>query len=644
MCGLAGWFGIEGRGAEAVSSTCQAMAGAIPHRGPDDSGVWTDEPGLVGLSHSRLSILDLSPEGHQPMVSASGRYVIAYNGEVYNHLALRRGLGSVTWRGHSDTETILAAVERWGVEDAVGRFVGMFAIALWDRQRGELWLVRDRLGIKPLYIGWTASGLLFGSELSALRAHPDFRGEVDRDALELLLRYNSIPAPHTIFRDTHKVRPGTMLRVRAPRKDAVDEIVFWSARDVALAGQADPFDGSPEEAVDRLEALLREAVGMRMLSDVPLGAFLSGGVDSSTVVALMQGLSDRPVRTFSIGSPDAGFDEAAHAREVARHLGTDHTELYVTPEDALKVVPRLATMYDEPFADSSQIPTYLVSEMARRHVTVSLSGDGGDELFAGYNRHVWAGRVWNAVRVMPQPLRRSVARMLAGVAPDRYDRGFARLGGLLPGALRHRMPGYKIHKLAGSITAGSPIELYDRLASQWLDPGSVVIGGGGGDPNGDGASGVEGFASQMMLLDMQRYLPDDILTKVDRASMAVSLEARVPLLDHRVVEFAWRLPLSLKLRDGQSKWVLRQVLYRHVPREMIERPKTGFGIPLGPWLRGPLRDWAEELLDERRLREEGFFRAEPIRKAWEQHVAGTHAWEHQLWTVLMFQAWKDVQR
>jgi asparagine synthase (glutamine-hydrolysing) len=620
------------------------MADILTHRGPDDCGVWTDPTHPFTLGHQRLAILDVSPEGHQPMLSASARYVIAYNGEVYNHLDLRRELGAVAWRGHSDTETILAAVERWGVEVAVERFVGMFAIALWDREREELWLIRDRLGIKPLYYGWAAEGLLFGSELSALRAHSSFKPAIDRKALELLLRYNSIPSPHTIYQDTYKVRPGTMLQIRAARPDAVEEIVYWSAGDVALTGQEESFSGRVEEAVEQLEVLLREAVGMRMLSDVPLGAFLSGGVDSSTVVALMQAQSDRPVKTFSIGSPDAGFDEAAHAREVARHLGTDHTELYVTPEDALAVVPRLATMYDEPFADSSQIPTFLVSQLARREVTVALSGDGGDELFAGYNRHVWAGRVWNAVRVMPQPMRRLVARALTGVAPDTYDRGFARVDGLLPGLLQHRMPGYKIHKLAGSILATTPMELYDRLASQWLDPSAVLIGGGQGGLNGHVASGLDDFASQMMLLDMQRYLPDDILTKVDRASMAVSLEARVPILDHRVVEFAWRLPLNLKIRDGQSKWVLRQVLYRHVPRQLIERPKMGFGIPLGRWLRGPLREWAEDLLGEKRLREEGFFRPGPIRKTWRQHLAGTHAWEHQLWTVLMFQQWLDVQR
>lgn len=617
------------------------MIAPLVHRGPDDAGTWESEDGRVALGHRRLSILDLSPEGHQPMRSPSGRYVIAFNGEVYNHQALRGELPGVAWRGHSDTETMLAAIERWGVEVAVRRFVGMFAFALWDRERDVLWLVRDRLGIKPLYYGFTTSGLLFGSELNAFRHHPSFEAEVNREALPLLLRYNSIPAPHTIYKGAFKLRPGTMLRFRAPHREAMEEAVYWSAADVAAEGQAHPFLGSPEDAVDQLEALLHEAVGMRMLADVPLGAFLSGGVDSSTVVALMQAQSGRPVRTFSIGSPDAGYDEAPDARAVADHLGTDHTELYVTAKDALDVVPLLPTMYDEPFADSSQIPTFLVSQLARDSVTVALSGDGGDELFAGYNRHVWAERVWGGMRWIPHPARKVLERGLTSISPDAWQRGFDAAGSFLPAAFRHRRPGFKLHKLAGGLPARSPLELYHRLASLWPAPADLVLGVEEPQFQVDGTERLRDFPSQMMMLDMQRYLPDDILTKVDRASMAVSLEARVPLLDHRVVEFAWRLPLDLKLRDKQSKWVLRQVLYRHVPRDIIERPKAGFGIPLGAWLRGPLREWAETLIDEQRLRAEGFFDPSPIRQAWTQHQAGTHAWEHPLWTVLMFQAWLE---
>ena len=621
----------------------EAMCAALRHRGPDDSGVWLDPSCGIALAHRRLSILDLSPEGHQPMISASGRYVMVYNGEVYNHGALRRELNGVAWRGHSDTETMLAAIERWGLQSALKRFVGMFAFAVWDRNERALWLVRDRLGIKPLYYGFSSVGLLFASELGAFRAHPEFHGEIDRNALHLLMRYNAILAPYTIYQNVFKLSPGTMLCFRAPRREAMEETTFWSASGVAVEGQKQPFSGTPAEAVEQLEALLRDAVRLRMLADVPLGALLSGGVDSSTVVALMQSQSSRPVQTFSIGTPESGFDEAPHARAVAAHLGTEHTELYVTPAEAMDAVPRLPAMCDEPFADSSQIPTFLVSQLARRSVTVALSGDGGDELFAGYNRHRWAQRVWRAMRPVPHVLRDALARGITAVAPDTWDRWFGLAGPVLPKAAQHRMPGYKLHKLADSLAARSRLDLYRRLASQWSDPTQLICGGEEPSFPLNETSDVADFASRMMLLDLQRYLPDDILTKVDRASMAVSLEVRVPILDHRVVEFAWRLPLSLKLRDGQSKWVLRQVLYRYVPRGLIERPKAGFGIALGEWLRGPLRDWAEALLDERRLREQGYLHPAPIRSAWTEHLAGTHNREYQLWTVLMFQAWLERQ-
>jgi len=633
-------------------STARRMAAALAHRGPDAEGTWVDEYAGIALTHRRLSIIDLSPLGSQPMVSPGGRFVIVFNGEVYNYAALRKELEAganpvVTFRGHSDTEVMLAAIEAWGLEAAVRRFVGMFAFALWDRQQHTLCLVRDRLGIKPLYYGWGGNTLLFGSELRAFTAHPDFRGEIDRSAVALLLKHNCIPAPHCIYRGVYKLPPGSILTLGSPDSRDTSPVAYWSARDVAERGTRDPFMGTETEAVDQLDTLLREAVSLRMIADVPIGAFLSGGLDSSTVVALMQAQSSRPIKTFTIGSTDAGFDESRHARTVARHLGTDHTELVVTPEDALAVIPRLPTLYDEPFADSSQIPTYLISALTRRDVTVALSGDGGDELFAGYNRHVWANRVWAGTRWLPRAVRNAQASALTAISPRTWDRLFERASPVIPRGLRFGTPGYKLHKLAGVLSAPSQEEIYNRLSSHWEAPLSVVLGATdltAATPEPASRTAVPSFIEKMLYLDLVTYLPDDILTKVDRASMAVGLEARVPILDHRVVEFAWRLPLSMKYRDGTSKWVLRQVLYRYVPRSLVERPKAGFGIPLGSWLRGPLREWAEELLDERRLVSEGFFNPTTIRQRWQEHLTGKRGWEYHLWDVLMFQAWLESSR
>jgi asparagine synthase (glutamine-hydrolysing) len=622
------------------------MADAIAHRGPDSSGTWVDSARGVALGHRRLAILDLSPQGHQPMVSSSGRYVIAFNGEVYNFREMRGELSSrYHFNGGSDTEVMLAAIETYGLESAVRRFVGMFAFALWDRQQCRLHLVRDRLGIKPLYYGRVGGVFAFGSELKAIRALPEFDGEIDRDALALFLRYNCIPAPRSIYKGISKLPPGTILSVAEPTMHSARPAPYWSARDVAERGLESPFNGTDAEAANALEELLRDAVRLRMVADVPLGAFLSGGIDSSVVVALMQAQSDRPVRTYSIGSPDPGYDEAQHAKRVAKHIGTDHTELYVTSSDALAVIPKLPTLYDEPFADSSQIPTFLVSELARQHVTVSLSGDGGDELFGGYNRHTWGGRVLNAIRWTPTPLRRGIARVMETSSPTSWDRRYGAVERLIPPRLRQQMFGYKLNKLASALTASDSFDLYERLASHWFDAGTVVIGASSTERpmSREPLDPRRGFADQMMYFDLVTYLPDDILTKVDRASMAVALEARVPLLDHRVVEFAWRLPLHMKIREGRGKWLLRQVLYRHVPQELVERPKSGFGVPLDAWLRGPLRDWAENLLDERRLREEGFLRPERIRERWRQHLSGQASWQYHLWDVLMFQAWLESQ-
>lgn len=648
MCGLTG---VWSRGAEpnALEHTIGRMTEAVRHRGPDDDGRWLDRERGLALGHRRLAIIDLSPEGHQPMLSASGRYVLVFNGEVYNFAELRAELlaAGFRFRGHSDTEVILAAVEAWGVVSAVRRFVGMFALALWDRAHGRLHLLRDRLGIKPLYYGWLDDTLVFASELKAIRRHPHFRAEIDREAIAMLLRYNCVPAPHSIYRGIRKLLPGTILTLENPGNRGAVPVPFWAARDAVARGVANPFTGTDAEAIQQTEKLLGDAVGLRMIADVPLGAFLSGGVDSSLVVALMQAQSGRPVKTFSIGFDEAGYNEAPYAAAVARHLGTDHTELYVSPEHALAVIPQLPTLYDEPFSDSSQIPTVLVSELARRHVTVSLSGDGGDELFGGYNRYVWGARVWNGIARFPHRLRRMSERAITRIPPDAWDGLYHGIAPLVPSAWRQQTPGKNLHKLAGVLSAENPQDLYRRLASHWTDPAMVVLGASDppselGDPTRHAR--LDDFTAQMMYWDLVTYLPDDILTKVDRASMAVSLEARVPLLDHRVVEFAWRLPMSMKIRGGTSKWILRQILYRHVPKELIERPKAGFGIPMDRWLRGPLREWAEALLDEKRLREEGFFDPGPIRRRWTEHLAGEQSWHHHIWDVLMFQAWLEVER
>jgi len=649
MCGVAGLWDPTARlaGASGLARHVEAMTSAIRHRGPDDEGFFTDPDAGIALGHRRLSIVDLSPNGHQPMTSPSGRYVIVFNGEIYNHVRLRPELerAGYSFKGHSDTEVMLAAIECWGLESALQRFVGMFACALWDRQDHVLALTRDRLGKKPLYFGWIGPVFAFGSELKALRAIPGFENPVNRDAICLLLRYNYIPAPWSIWQHIFKLPPGCVMKVNGHlAKEPIDAVTlsgrmqqYWSVRGVSRDGVRNRVELPDADATEQLDELLRDAVGLRMEADVPLGAFLSGGVDSSTVVALMQSKSSRPVHTFSIGFDGNGYDEAQYGRDVARHLGTDHHELYLTARDALNVVTQLPAMYDEPFADSSQIPTYLVSKFARSSVTVSLSGDGGDELFAGYNRHFWGGGLRNRLNSMPLALRRVMA---AGVRSKGFGRSLELAMPMLPARFQLNTPRAKTEKLADMLAAASDEERYRLLVSHWQNPESVVLDAKEPvllrDPNTPWLSNP---SEQMMYQDMIGYLPDDILTKVDRASMAVSLEARVPLLDHRVVEFAWRVPMHQKVRDGQGKWLLRQVLYRYVPKDLVERPKQGFGGPVGDWLRGPLRDWAESLLAEDRLLREGFFNPEPIRSMWAAHVSGKTDHPYRLWSVLMFQAW-----
>jgi asparagine synthase (glutamine-hydrolysing) len=648
MCGITGFLDSrQSIAVENLQTTINYMFKAITHRGPDDFGSWIDAEVGLALGFRRLAILDLSPTGHQPMFSADGRYVIIFNGEIYNFAELRSELLVLGhgFRGHSDTEMILAAVCQWGLVPAVRRFNGMFAIALWDRQERQLHLVRDRLGIKPLYYGQAGQAFLFGSELKALRAHPAFRGEIDRNALALYLRHNAIPAPYTIYTNICKLLPGTILTLSGNQFRQIPiPTPYWSAREVAEAGVTQLFTGSDQEAVRELDEHLRLSVRERMIADVPLGAFLSGGVDSSTIVALMQAQSSIPVRTFTIGFQESGYDEAEYAREVARHLGTDHTELYVTPEQARAVIPRLPALYDEPFADSSQIPTFLVSELARRHVTVSLSGDGGDELFGGYNRYSMVKKIWRTVGWIPASLRSHAAAVLFRIPPASWDAALS--GRFIPSRWRISEAGEKIRKIAESLPADSPEAIYIDLVSHWKEPASIVSGAA--EPptlltSQESWARLPDYTTWMMYMDLVTYLPDDILVKVDRASMGVSLEARVPFLDdHRVVEFAWRLPLRMKIRDGQGKWLLRQVLYQYVPRQMIERPKKGFGVPIDAWLRGPLRGWAESLLGERRLKDEGFFNPKPIRQKWQEHQTGKQNWQYHLWDILMFQAWHEA--
>ena len=653
MCGFCGFF--QGpSGAIALPDVIERMNSRITHRGPDDSGAWFDVGLGLALGHRRLSILDLSPAGHQPMHSKCGRYVIAFNGEIYNHLTLRKQVAELGaapgWRGHADTETLLACFAAWGVERTLRATVGMFAIALWDRQEKVLTLARDRMGEKPLYYGWQGRTLLFGSELKSLKAHPDFRSEVDRDALTLLLRHNCIPAPFSIYKGISKLMPGHFVRLTLTNSDEARRAhpqPYWRLNDAVEEGIQNPFVGSEAEAIALLERQLSESIADQMLADVPLGAFLSGGVDSSTIVALMQAQSQRPVRTFTIGFDESGYDEATHAKAVAAHLGTDHTELYVRPEDALKVIPKLPAIYCEPFSDSSQIPTFLVSQLARQHVTVALSGDGGDELFGGYNRYLSARKVWGKMQRLPSGARHAAAGLLHTLSPAAWDRLFELAKPMLPKRFHLATPGDKAHKLADVLALSDGHAFFHQLTSHWKDPASVVMGAHEPrtlltDPNA--WPKTDCFEHWMMAMDAQTYMADDILVKVDRAAMANSLETRVPMLDHRVAELAWRMPLGLKIKDGQGKWLLRQVLYRHVPKALIERPKMGFGIPLDGWLRGPLREWAEDLLDESKMNEQGFLRPEPIRRMWAEHVSGRRNWQHHLWDVLMFQAWLQEER
>ncbi|MGR6034779.1 MAG: asparagine synthase (glutamine-hydrolyzing) [Candidatus Nitrosoglobus sp.] len=663
MCGVAGFYDSS-MPIDHAEHILTEMASRLAHRGPDDQGIWCDQEAGIRLAHRRLTVVDFSYNGHQPMLSASGRYVITFNGEIYNYRELRAQLeqrGDL-WRGHTDTEVLLAAIEAWGVCRALQCCVGMFALALWDRKARILYLARDRLGEKPLYYGWMNQSFLFGSELKALRAHPSWRGEIDREAVTLFMRHNYIPAPFSIYKGIYKLPPGCFLALSwkeltaagkiFPKKGSAGNqfapapVAYWSAWEAVEKGYTAPFRGSDEEAITELEDQLREVIAGKMLADVPLGAFLSGGIDSSMIVALMQAQSSRPVQTFSIGFHEKDYNEAVYAAQVARHLGTEHTELYISSQEAMAVISQLPIIYDEPFADSSQISTFLVSKLARCHVTVALSGDGGDELFGGYNRYFWCQQLWSKLRRIPSIMRQLAAQVLRAPTPSAWDRAFASLEFFIPTRFQQVRPGDKLHKLAAILVSDSPAIIYKQLISQWQSPIDIVINSSEPpDPSDKVWShfALTDLTECMMLLDLITYLPNDILTKVDRASMAVGLETRAPLLDHRLVEFAWRLPVRLKVRDGTNKWMLRQVLNRYVPRELVDRPKMGFGVPIDSWLRGPLRSWAEDLLDDGKLTAEGYFHPAPIRKRWEEHLTGRRNWQYPLWCVLMFQAWLKSQ-
>jgi len=649
MCGFAGVFRPSGTDS-GFARELTAMVRALVHRGPDSEGVWRDERGTIGLTHRRLAIQDVSPLGHQPMHSRSERYVVAYNGEIYNFLELRAELTSRDeyFRGDSDTEVMLAAFETWGIEESLKRFVGMFAFALWDKIERRLYLARDRMGEKPLYYGWQGGSFVFGSELKALRRCRDWKDEIDRNAVPLFLRFNYIPTPFSIYKDVYKLSPGTLLILsdRGGRTDQ-QERTYWSAAQIFEEGARSPLNTAPDEIAERLEDLLGESIRQQMISDVPLGAFLSGGVDSSTVVALMQSISTTPTKTFTIGFETPGYDEAKLAKKVSRHLGTDHTELYVSPRQAMDVIPALGAMYDEPFADSSQIPTFLVSKLARRQVTVSLSGDGGDELFCGYNRYFDICSQWHRQQRIPHNIRR-VAAMLGMLVPERVaDSALLPLIKLFPTKKRAHL-GRRFHNRIGGWLKDDIRGYYRHQLSLWRNPADLVLGADESQaPFGNESPSVapDDPLLQMMYIDGRTYLPDDILVKVDRAAMAVSLETRIPFLDHRIVEFASRIPTDVHQKDRRGKWPLREILYRHVPRDLIDRPKAGFAIPIAHWLSGPLKSWAEELLDLDRLRHDGVFDAGRVSREWNEYLSGgDECSHHRLWGILMFQSWLDSTR
>jgi asparagine synthase (glutamine-hydrolysing) len=651
MCGICGFYS---KFLSTYDNVILKMNLSISHRGPDSSGVWQDRNSGIVLGHQRLSIIDLSITGNQPMNSNSDRFVITYNGEIYNHLEIRRELEKISstlqWKGSSDTETLLESIDFWGVEKTLKKIDGMFSFVVWDKKARSLTLARDRMGEKPLYYGWQGKGnhkvFLFGSELKALKTHPEFSSEVNRDAIALQLRHNCIPAPHSIYKGIYKLLPGHYLELKL--SDLTNSLIpssksYWSLVEQVIYGNSNKLIGGEIEIQNDFEKHLQASIKKQMISDVPLGAFLSGGLDSSTVVALMQSQSSHPIKTFTIGSSQENYSEAKYAKKISQYLGTDHTELYVSSKEALDIIPKLPIIYDEPFSDSSQIPSFLVSQLAKQQVKVALSGDGGDELFCGYNRYVMGKIFSNLCRFMPLPCRKLLASWLNSMSPQSWIKILKILS-----SLDHRIDyRNKMQKIINVLKAKSSHDFYYTLCSHWQNPIEAVI-----DSNESETLltklqlELKIFNNQekMMVLDSLTYLPDDILTKVDRAAMASSLETRVPFLDHKLIEYVWKIPHSLKFRDGKGKWILRKVLNKYIPKELTERPKMGFSIPIDIWLKGPLRNWAEALLNETRLKQEGYFNPKLIKHKWSEHINGKANWSYDLWDVLMFQAWLEREK
>ena len=648
MCGITGFYSNT---LSTFNNIILKMNSAITHRGPDSNNVWQDKNSGIFLGHQRLSIIDLSMAGNQPMVSNSGRFILTYNGEIYNHLEIRKELKkidlNIKWKSNTDTETLLEALEYWGTEKTLKKTIGMFAFGLWDKRKRSLTLARDRMGEKPLYFGWQGKKLkkvfLFGSELKSLKVHPEFNREINRDAIALQLRHNYIPDPYSIYKGIHKLLPGHYLELT--QKDLKQNFlpaskIYWSLTKSAIYGNSNQLTQSDENIQDDLEKCLKLSVKQKMISDVPLGAFLSGGIDSSTIVSLMQSQSTHPIKTFTIGFNEDDYNEAQYAKKIANHLGTDHTELYFSSKTALEIIPKLPIIYDEPFSDNSQIPSILLSQLAKKDVKVALSGDGGDELFCGYNRYISTNNWLNKFSSIPISLREILAYALKLISQNNWNKLFK----LLPGLNQHVNYGHKIHKGAKALETSTLLDLYNIFFSHWQNPTEVVINSREqGNFLSDFKSEVLNFNNhqKMMLLDLITYLPNSILVKVDRASMASSLEARVPFLDHKLIEYVWKIPHALKFRDGNGKWILKQILNKYVPKNLTERPKKGFGIPIGFWLRGPLKDWAENLLNEKKLSQEGYFNTKLIRDKWKEHLSNKNNWQYDLWNVLMFQAWID---